>query len=102
MEEITTAYEEGSSKSVRLHDGSYLQLSKLASEWDPTDREAAMHRILQAKISKEVLTGLLYIHTEEPDLHAILDTSATPLNQLKKEKLCPGSGVLARINAELR
>jgi 2-oxoglutarate/2-oxoacid ferredoxin oxidoreductase subunit beta len=102
MEEITTQYDEGASKTVRLHDGSMLQLHKLANDWDPTNREAAMHRIFQAKVKQEVLTGLLYINTEAPELHTILHTADQPLNQLGKEKLCPGSGKLAKINADLR
>lgn len=102
MSEITTQYDEGATQMVRLHDGSYIQLHKLARDWDPTDREAAMHRIFQSKVKQEVLTGLLYINLKSTDLHSVLHTSATPLNQLKKEKLCPGSSVLDRINQDLR
>ena len=102
MEEITTQYEEGSTKAVRLHDGSYLQLHKLAQDWNPEDREASMLRMHQAKMRQEVLTGLLYISSGAPELHTILDTVDTPLNQLKEADLCPGKKALADINAGLR
>ena len=36
------------------------------------------------------------------DLHAALNTSQTPLNRLGEAELCPGSAVLAKINAGLR
>ena len=32
----------------------------------------------------------------------ILNTSATPLNALGYDDLCPGSGVLAELNASMR
>ena len=102
MKEITTQYEEGSTKSVRLHDGSYIQLHKLAKDWDPEDRQAAMLRIYQGKVNNEVLTGLLYIKQEAPELHEILETVDRPLNELTEADLCPGSKALADINAGLR
>ena len=102
MNEITTQYEEGSTKSVRLHDGSYIQLHKLAKDWDPEDRQAAMMRIYQGKVSQEVLTGLLYIRLGNPDLHEILETMDIPLNELTETDLCPGSKALVDINAGLR
>ncbi len=102
MNEITTQYEEGSTKSVRLHDGSYIQLHKLAKDWDPEDRQAAMMRIYQGKVSQEVLTGLLYIRLGNPDLHEILETMDIPLNELTETDLCPGSKALVDINAGFR
>ncbi len=102
MEEITTQYEAGSTKGVRLHDGSYIQLHKLAKDWDPEDRQAAMLRIYQGKVNNEVLTGLLYIRLHAPHLHEILETVDTPLNELTEVDLCPGSKALIDINAGLR
>jgi len=102
MKEITTQYDEGSSKSVRLHDGSYIYLQKLDKDWNPEDRHSSMQRIYKARAEGEVLTGLLYIEQERADLHAILDTVDTPLNALKEGDLCPGNHALAEINAEFR
>ena len=48
------------------------------------------------------MTGLLYVELEAADLHAHLETVETPLNALGEAELCPGSAVLAKINASLR
>jgi 2-oxoglutarate/2-oxoacid ferredoxin oxidoreductase subunit beta len=45
---------------------------------------------------------LLYIHPDAEDLHAHLDTVDTPFNQLGAKELCPGAGVLEKLNASLR
>ncbi|MEZ4963862.1 MAG: 2-oxoacid:ferredoxin oxidoreductase subunit beta [Saprospiraceae bacterium] len=102
MPEITASYAEGGSIDVPLHDGSILKLSKLAKDWDPLDAHSAMNRLYQAKSSGEVLTGLIYIDTNAPELHAILKTVDKPLNQLEKSELCPGSSMLEQINQGFR
>src|SRR6185295_3608089 len=61
MAEITTTYTEGSSKKVKMHDGSYVQLQKLAKDWDPMDRRSAMNAMQNAREKGEILTGLLYM-----------------------------------------
>lgn len=101
-EEISVEYEEGTQKSVTLHDGSQIQLSKLYSDWDPSDRNSAMEKLQQSKANGDILTGLLYIDPGSQDLHSTLNTSTLPLNQLTEEDLCPGSATLEKINTEYR
>ncbi len=102
MTEITTSYEEGTMKQVKMHDGSYIQLRKLAEEWDPLNRQSAMNAVLNAKSKGEILTGLLYVNPDTHDLHNMIQTSDKPLNTLVKADLCPGSEALKEINAGLR
>lgn len=102
MSEITTSYSEGSTKQVRMHDGSYISLHKLSEDWDPLDRQSAMNAVLNAKAKNEILTGLLYVDPNTEDLHHLLQTSDKPLNTLTKDELCPGSEALKEINAGLR
>lgn len=102
MEEITTAYNEGDSVAVQLHDGSTIYLNKLSKDFNPRDRHSAVNKLYEAKASGEILTGLIYIDPEGRDLHSILHTSTTPLNTMREEVLCPGSKVLEGINAGLR
>ena len=102
MKEITTDYAEGSIKGVKMHDGSMLQLHKLAQDWDPEDRLSAMNAVKNASAKHEILTGLLYIDPGTKDLHKLIKTSETPLNKLTKDDLCPGNEVLKDINAGLR
>jgi 2-oxoglutarate/2-oxoacid ferredoxin oxidoreductase subunit beta len=102
MTEITASYNEGSLKKVKMHDGSFIQLNKLSSDWDPLDRRSAANAMMAAKERGEILTGLIYMNPKTDDLHSTLHTSQQPLNALTKNDLCPGSSTLAELNAELR
>ena len=100
--EITTEYAPGELVEVRQHDGSLLRLRKLHSDYDPTDRNAAMNYMQTHQARGEVVTGLLYVDPLATDLHNALNTSETPLNLLDAAQLCPGAGALEHINASLR
>jgi 2-oxoglutarate ferredoxin oxidoreductase subunit beta len=102
MQEITANYEKGSSKEVKMHDGSFIKLNKLAEGWDPLDRLSAMTAVQNARAKNEILTGLLYMNPNSVDLHELIQTSDRALNSLTKEELCPGSEMLKEINADLR
>jgi 2-oxoglutarate ferredoxin oxidoreductase subunit beta len=102
MSEITAQYDERNSVTVPLHDGSVIHLNKLAKDWNPLDRHSAMNKIYEAKTTGEILTGLIFIDTNAPDLHGILKTVEKPLNQLTESDLCPGSKVLEGINGSFR
>ncbi len=102
MTEITTSYDEGSLKTVKMHDGSSIALHKLAQDWDPLDRLSAMNAIHNAKMKHEILTGLLYVNPETVELHKLLNTSNKALNSLTKKDLCPGAETLKEVNAGLR
>ncbi len=101
-EEIVTHYEPGSSREVCLHDGSVLHLHKLDDEYDTSDRVAALHYLQRKQHEGKVLTGLLYVNTDTPDLHEITNTVDKPLNQLVEADLCPGNAALQSINESLR
>jgi 2-oxoglutarate/2-oxoacid ferredoxin oxidoreductase subunit beta len=85
-----------------MHDGSLLQLNKLATDWNPEDRLSVVNALQKARVKQEILTGLLYVNTEWKDLHGTLNTCETPLNKLKKNDLCPGEEVLKEINLSFR
>ena len=102
MKEITTNYEEGSSKNVKMHDGSVLQLNKLAKDWDPMNRQSVANAMIIAKSKGEILTGLLYMSPNTVDLHNTIQTNDRALNSLTKKDLCPGNEILKTINAEFR
>jgi 2-oxoglutarate ferredoxin oxidoreductase subunit beta len=101
-EEITVDYPEGESAEVELFDGSKIHLSKLAPDFNPTDRFTAVNRLHEAKSKGQILTGLLYINPESKDLHNLMGTSDKPLNKLKQKDLCPGSAKLEEINKDFR
>ena len=100
--EITTAYPEGSSKTIKLHDDSEIRLHKLAAGWDPSDRGLAFARLQDSRANNEILTGLIYLDPSYKELHEMLDTIPEPLNTLSEADLCPGQAVLNELNAENR
>jgi 2-oxoglutarate ferredoxin oxidoreductase subunit beta len=102
MKTITTSYAEGTSKDVKMHDGSVIQLHKLSKEWDPQDRLSAINAVQRARKTGEILTGLLYIDEGSKDLHNLMGTTEKPLNTFTQAELCPGSEKLKDLNAGLR
>ena len=84
------------------HDGRVMRLRKLHADYDPTDRVSAMNHVHALQARGEVVTGLLYVDPQATDLHAALNTCATPLNKLAEAALCPGAVALAQINASFR
>ena len=70
--------------------GSVLRLRKLASDYDPTDRVAAMNHLLshQAK-GENPDTGLIFVDPDAEEMHDYLGTVSTPLNQLQGEARLP-------------
>jgi 2-oxoglutarate ferredoxin oxidoreductase subunit beta len=102
METITASYPEGGIEAIDMHDGSTLQLRKLAKDWDPHDRLSAMNAVKHAQARGEILTGLLFIDDDRSELHEILGTADAPLNTLREAELCPGSEALAALNEGLR
>jgi len=95
-------YGEGGVIEVPQHDGSIIKLRKLGTDYDPTDKINAVNHIARAVAKGEVLTGLLYVKPDAEDLHAHLNTCEVPFNKLGEKELCPGAGMLERINAALR
>ena len=99
---ITVDYAPGTVEVVEQHDGSRLALRKLHPDYDVHDRRGAMNYLMERQEAGEVVTGLLYVEKDPEDLHANVNTTATPLNALGEKELCPGSAVLDKINAGLR
>jgi hypothetical protein len=52
--EITVSYPEGTSQTVKLHDGSEVRFRKVAKDYDPTDRKAVLAYLEEQQISGEV------------------------------------------------
>jgi 2-oxoglutarate ferredoxin oxidoreductase subunit beta len=101
-EEITADYAPGTVEAVTQHDGSVLFLRKLAADYDPGDRIAAMTYLQQRQAAGEIVTGLLYVEKESRDMHHYLGTVDTPLNALGDKELCPGPAALEKFNASHR
>ena len=92
MREIKADYEEGSVESLKMHDGSIIQLHKLAEDWNPLDRVSAMNAVQKAKSKNEILTGLLYLNTDSEDLHELLQTSRPTAEYINQIRALPRLG----------
>jgi len=101
-EEIRADYAPGTTAEVTMHDGGSMTLSKVADEYDPTDPEKALPALERYRRKGEIATGLLYLDAREADLHDLIGTAKTPLNELDHADLCPGKAALADINASHR
>ena len=101
-EEIKAKYDEGEAMPVKLHDGSQIVLRKLGKDYDPTDRGTAFHYLDEHQKTGEIVTGLLFINGDPPDLHAVNNLNSTPLTSLSSDQLCPSNAVLQKIQARFR
>ena len=86
--------------NVTMHDGSVIHFTRVPDNYDVSDRMAAMQYLREHPA--EVVTGILYADESVPDMHELNKTSSTPLAQLPYEKLCPGSAVLDKLQAQYR
>lgn len=78
-------------RSLAMHDGSQVRLRKVAADYDPSDRDSAFAYVRERQQAGEVVTGLLYLSTEDKDMHEQLNTVAVPLKDLPFAQLCPGT-----------
>jgi 2-oxoglutarate ferredoxin oxidoreductase subunit beta len=79
--------EDGSRTEVQMHDGSWIVLNKLDSDYDPTDKLGAMHRLQWAHDKREFITGLIYLDQNRPRFSTINGLGETPISQMGVEKL---------------
>jgi len=89
------AYDPGEMRLVTMHDGSVIQLRKLETDYDPTDRLGAMHRLQWAQEQGEFITGLVYYNDTRPSLAETSRLTAAPLSSLDEARTRPGREVLA-------
>ena len=101
-EAITTDYAPGTVQEVVQHDGSILRLRKVDESYDANNRIAAMNYSQEHHARGEVVTGLLYVDPHPEDMHGYLNTVDGSFNRLGERELCPGSAMLAKLNASLR
>lgn len=95
-------FSDGKVHEVMVHDGTVMRLRSVDPDYDPTDRENAYRYARQSQDGGEIATGLLYVDTSRPDMHAINKTVSAPLVSLPYESLCPGSAALDALMEEYR
>ena len=102
FEDISVEYEPGSTTEVKMHDGSRLFLKKLAEDYDPTDKGAALRLLRDTAHREEYATGILYVEPAKYDFTTLLNLVDEPLSTLPLERIRPGREVLDAVMESLR
>ena len=87
-------YADGEIIDVELHDGSFIRLKKLDSDYDPRNRSQAINTLEDAQRDQLFLTGLLYYEEPRMTLAETVDLVATPLAHLTEDQLRPSKAAL--------
>jgi 2-oxoglutarate/2-oxoacid ferredoxin oxidoreductase subunit beta len=85
-----------------MHDGSKLYLKKVAEDYDPADKLAAIKLLHETARRGEFATGILYIEPDKDDFVSLLNLVDEPLATLPLEKVRPGRAALDEVMESLR
>jgi 2-oxoglutarate ferredoxin oxidoreductase subunit beta len=102
FENINVEYEPGTTMAVKMHDGSSLYLKKVAEDYNPSDKVAAISLLHDTARRGEFATGVLYIAPDQDDFIDVLNLTETPLAFLPVEQTRPPKAVLDEIMESLR
>jgi 2-oxoglutarate/2-oxoacid ferredoxin oxidoreductase subunit beta len=102
FENIEVEYEPGSTTAVQMHDGSKLYLRKVAEDYNPSDKIAALRLLHETARRGEFATGIIYIEPDKDDFIDTLNLVDEPLALLPQDKVRPGKAVLEEIMESLR
>jgi 2-oxoglutarate ferredoxin oxidoreductase subunit beta len=93
-------FPEGTTRTVKLHDGATIVLKKLDRDHDPSNRAAAMGLIEESHSAAVLLTGLIYIEPERPSLADIFHLpEQRTLNRMTEKELRPAKDMIEKANA---
>lgn len=98
-EEILIDYEAGEVIDVTMHDGSNIVLKKLELDYDPTNRSNILCMLEEANKKNWLVTGLIYIDTDQPSLFDFYNLTDTPLNRLSESQIRPPEETIDKVNA---
>jgi 2-oxoglutarate ferredoxin oxidoreductase subunit beta len=102
FDDIAVEQEPGATREVTLHDGSRIYLKTVGTEYDPTDRAAAMTMLSETGRRGEYATGLLYVEPDKDDFCTLLNLVDEPLASLPLERIRPPKSALDDIMESLR
>jgi 2-oxoglutarate ferredoxin oxidoreductase subunit beta len=102
FDDINVEYEPGSTTAVKMHDGSHLYLSKVAEDYNPSDKLAATRLLHETNLRGELATGIIYIEPDKEDFLASLNLVDEPLALLPDSRTRPPKAVLDKLMDALR
>ncbi|HWT45886.1 MAG TPA: 2-oxoacid:ferredoxin oxidoreductase subunit beta [Vicinamibacterales bacterium] len=97
FEDISVDYDPGTTTQVTMHDGSKLFLKKLAEDYEPTDKLAAMRLLHETAARGEFATGIIYVEPDKDDFLTQLNLADDPLAFLPIDRVRPGREVLDEV-----
>jgi 2-oxoglutarate/2-oxoacid ferredoxin oxidoreductase subunit beta len=97
FDEINVDYDPGTTTHVTLHDGSRILLKKLDRDYDPTDKIEALRVLTESHDRGEVVTGLFYVNTEQPNFIDLLNVVDEPLATLPLSRVRPPQSALDEV-----
>ena len=100
-EEVPTSYSNGTSTTLRLHDGNHLVINKTAEDFDPTDPIKSLTYVKNCAQKGQIATGLLYINNDSMDMHQHMATCETPMVDIPFNTLNPGEAALQKLQDSL-
>jgi 2-oxoglutarate/2-oxoacid ferredoxin oxidoreductase subunit beta len=86
--------------NVTMHDGSVIRFKGVPPNYDPTDRVKVTAYLEEHHGQGEVVTGLLFVDENVPDLHEMNQSADVPLTRIPYGKLCPGSAALDKLQED--
>jgi 2-oxoglutarate ferredoxin oxidoreductase subunit beta len=102
FEDITVEYEPGTTREVRMPDGSHVILKKLAEDYDPTNAGVALQTLREARDEMKFVTGLLYVDPQTKRFDDEMQLTGPPLASLPLETVRPPKSVLDAIMKSFR
>jgi 2-oxoglutarate/2-oxoacid ferredoxin oxidoreductase subunit beta len=102
FEDINIDYDAGTTTAVTMHDGSKLFLKKVAEDYNPTDKLAAIRLLHETSARGEFATGILYIEPDKDDFLTQLNIVDEPLAFLPAAATRPGKDVLDAVMEDHR
>ncbi|HEY3321453.1 MAG TPA: 2-oxoacid:ferredoxin oxidoreductase subunit beta [Planctomycetota bacterium] len=88
---------DGEVREISMGDGAIVRLKKLSKDHDPTNRQAALAVLEQARRDKVVLTGLIYIGKSRPSLRQECEMVSEPLATLPTKEVRPSREALEQM-----
>jgi len=89
---------EGDTRDVELYDGSVITLHKLEADYDPRDRQAAFRVLEEARVKRELLTGLVYVNPDEPSIFDLYKFPEKPFNRMTEKEIRPPAETIRMVN----
>ena len=99
---IEVEFDPGTTRDVKMHDGSHLTLKKLATDYDPSVRLNALSVLQQGKTDGKVVTGVLYVNPNSESFADSLKMVDEPLAHLTEKDLRPAKSCLDQVMDEPR